>query len=295
MSDVAAGGPTSPARSLSASGREAMLLSCQLLHRVRRADDRAGVWEAADLQWWWRRPRVTDDLPQAFLTDDDGPVATARLTDWTDSWGLDVLRAPGAPVGWGEVAGPALAAARSAGAPAVESLVRVDDDEARDWLTTQRFVAGARSWSGWLAPADRPTVPALPDGYALVDRSGRSEGEHPMATRSGPEVEQRLQECPLYDPTLDLAVVAPDGAVAAYAMFWNDPATGIGLVEPVRVEDAHSGQGLGYAMVAEGLDRMARAGAALLKIGWETPRAGELYSRLGFSEPVGFIAYRWEA
>src|SRR5262245_12305088 len=33
-----------------------------VLQRARQADPMAGMWEAADVQWWWRRPRVTDDL-----------------------------------------------------------------------------------------------------------------------------------------------------------------------------------------------------------------------------------------
>lgn len=32
-----------------------------VLQRSRLADGFGGVWEAADLQWWWRSPRPTDD------------------------------------------------------------------------------------------------------------------------------------------------------------------------------------------------------------------------------------------
>ena len=40
-----------------------------LLQRVRRAHPTAGLYEAADLQWWWRSPRATDDLAQIFWFD----------------------------------------------------------------------------------------------------------------------------------------------------------------------------------------------------------------------------------
>ena len=79
-------------------------------------------------------------------------------------------------------------------------------------------------------------------------------------------------------------MLATDGSVAGYALFWHDPVTGVGMVEPVRVEDEHSGRGIGYAMISAGLDRLARAGATTLKIGWESARAGELYTRLGFHD-----------
>jgi len=32
-----------------------------LLQRVRSAHPTAGLYEAADLQWWWRTPRSTDN------------------------------------------------------------------------------------------------------------------------------------------------------------------------------------------------------------------------------------------
>ena len=113
-----------------------------------------------------------------------------------------------------------------------------------------------------------------------------------MVGRNGPDVEARLRQTSLYDPHLDLAVLAPDGSVAGYALFWNDPVTGVGMVEPVRVEDAHSGRGVAYAMISAGLDRLAHAGATRLKIGWESERAGELYTRLGFTDVETFLTYQ---
>ncbi len=45
-------------------------------------------------------------------------------------------------------------------------------------------------------------------------------------------------------------------------------------------------------MISAGLDRLARAGATTLKIGWESERAGELYTRLGFANEDTFTTYR---
>jgi GNAT superfamily N-acetyltransferase len=51
------------------------------------------MWEAADPQWWWRRPRATDELALPVWFDEAGPVA-AGLTAWEDTWQPDVFAVP---------------------------------------------------------------------------------------------------------------------------------------------------------------------------------------------------------
>ena len=108
----------------------------------------------------------------------------------------------------------------------------------------------------WLDAADRAAVRALPDGYTLVARP-EQDGPHPMIKRNGANVEARLRDCSLYDPELDLALLTDDGAVAGYAMFWADRRTCVGLVEPMRIEDMHSGRGLAGTLLRAGLDKLA--------------------------------------
>ncbi len=286
------------------TGRERLNAVTALLQRFRLHQPRGGVWEAADPQWWWRRPRASDDLALPVWFDDaDQPIAAATLTEWPFAWWVDIIRQPGLILSLDDLAEPAWAhLERLAGSqtvtallPGVEALLPANDPELRAWFEGRGFAITETSWSGWLPAADRPAVATLPDGYQLVDRSVRGANvapEHPMVGRNGPDVETRLRQTTLYDPRLDLAVLAPDGTVVGYALFWNDPVTGVGLVEPVRVEDEHSGRGIGYAMISAGLDRLANAGATTLKIGWESDRAGELYTRLGFGQVETLYTYR---
>src|SRR5215207_373267 len=105
-----------------------------------------------------------------------------------------------------------------------------------------------------------------------------------MAKRNGAEVEARLRLCSLYDPELDLAVRGPDGQIAAYGMFWADVRTGVGLVEPMRVEDEHSGRGVAAGLLRAGLDRLAEKGCRRLNVSHDTANepARRLYHRAGF-------------
>jgi hypothetical protein len=77
------------------SGLDYLATVTALLRRVRIEHPTAGVWEAADLQWWWRKPRTTDDGGQLFWFDTSGdPVAAAVVTDWGGRLGLDVITLP---------------------------------------------------------------------------------------------------------------------------------------------------------------------------------------------------------
>jgi GNAT superfamily N-acetyltransferase len=103
-----------------------------------------------------------------------------------------------------------------------------------------------------------------------------------MVARNGLEVEARLKQCSLYDPELDLAVEASNGDAAAYGLFWFDPVTSVGLVEPMRTEDQYQRLGLARALLAAGLNRLAARGARRLKVGYVTAPARNLYLSAGF-------------
>jgi GNAT superfamily N-acetyltransferase len=266
------------------SGLEYLVLATELLQRARLADPEAGIWEAADLQWWWRTPRRSDAIEQIFWIDDEGPVAGVVLTDWSRAWGCDPIIVPGVstvsvPAIWARAV-EAIDVLRLEG---VEVLARDDDLELRGLLADAGFVADDdRSGSTWMNAKDRPDVAALPEGFVLVDRAQETTRPHPMRRRSGEEVEARLLQCSLYDPALDLAVETADGQVAGYALFWFDPVTEVGLVEPMRVEDAYQRRGLALAMLTAGLDRLAERGARRLKVGYATDVARGLYVGAGF-------------
>src|SRR2546425_3536487 len=209
-----------------ASGREYLALATELLQRARLADAEAGLWEAADLQWWWRTPRRSDSIDQLFWIDDDGPVASVVLTDWGRAWGCDpVVAVPGSStVPLRAVCARAVEAIDALRLETVEVTARDDDSELLGLLPESGFVRDDhQSGITWMDAEDRPDVATLPEGFVLVDRAHDPRTPHPMQRRSGEAVEARLRECSLYDPALDLAVKAADGQVAGYALFWFDP------------------------------------------------------------------------
>jgi predicted N-acetyltransferase YhbS len=265
------------------SGARYLQLATVLLQRMRLRSPAGGIWEAADVQWWSRRERPGDQHGQLFWLDGHGePLAAVIVTDFFHSVQCDVLVLPGdngfGRAVWQEALRRVETLGVAAGFP-----VRSDDAASVAGLTEAGYRPAGEPGvvAAWLAAARRPQVPALAPGYRLVSRADDAAGLHPLAARNGRDVEARLRQCSLYRPELDLAVEAADGQVAGYGLFWADLVTGVGLVEPMRTEDAHQRRGIAMHVLAAGLERLAACGCARLKVCNDIG----LYLRAGF-EPL---------
>jgi ribosomal protein S18 acetylase RimI-like enzyme len=253
-----------------------------LLQHRRLANPDGEVWEAADLQWWWPRHRHDDPADARVWYDGGEPIAATVLTRWKlDRFSCDVFAVDFEPA-W------TFAAERCGqlDVPHIEMQLPDDDAALGDAARRIGFEPSDDVYAvSWLDPADRREPrQALPDGYRIVARADDRTRPHPMIGRNGPQVEDGLRQCSLYDPELDLAVLAPDDTVAGYGLVWPDLVTGVGLVEPMRVEDAHAGQGLARHLIDAGLRGLTARGCTRLKVSVEPPNtpAVRLYAAAGF-------------
>ena len=261
-----------------------------LLRRIRRSHPTDGLHEAADLQWWWRTPRSTDKMPQIFWFDHlDRPEAAVIATDWGDGISLDPYVMPEAGPRWKvQVIERGLAHAHECDLTNVEFEVDLADTAMRELLVSRGFEPReAGVVETWLDVEARPVVAPLHHGYRLTNRLANKHVPHHMVKRSGAEVEMRLLQTSLYRPELDLLVLDDRESVAAYGLFWYDPETATGLVEPMRTEDEHQRLGLARHLLAAGISRLADAGAERIKICFKPNHAPSrhLYLSTGF-EPI---------
>ncbi len=260
-----------------------------LTQRVRQAHPTSGQFEAADFQWWWRKPRSTDDFPQLFWFDDTGPEAAVIATDWDGTLGLDPILMPGSEPEWvAHVVERGLRHADEGGFGAIEVTIDRADQVMADLLAGEGFaVTKDETVESWLDADSRPAISALRSGYRLASRLDTTPAQHHMTARNGPVVAERLGQTSLYRPDLDLVVFDDDDRVAAYGLFWFDPVTNTGLVEPMRTEDEHQRRGLARHVLTTGVDLLARAGARRIKICFEPDNeaARALYLAVGF-QPV---------
>jgi len=270
-------------------GVDYLELATSLLQRIRSVHPTQGLYEAADLHWWWRTPRSTDNHRQLFWFDQVGrPEAAVIATDWGDRIALSPIVMPGAtPDLVAYVIERGIAHASESGLGVVEFEVDRADDVMREVLVGHGFAIKEDGVvESWLAADARPEISPLHNDYQLSSRLDTMLRPHHMIKRSGPDVETRLRQTSLYRPDLDLLILDRDDN-AAYGLFWYDPETATGLVEPMRTEDDHQRRGLARHLLTTGIDLLAEAGAVRIKISFEpdNPASSGLYPSVGF-EPV---------
>jgi GNAT superfamily N-acetyltransferase len=260
----------SAVREHNAAGLEYLELVTTLLQTARLADPTAGVWEAADLQWWWRRDQHLDPNEATFWLDGERPIAGSVCMNWGDYIEGVVTSADPDGSPRMELAWPHLRHHIDTHREIpVEMIIRDDDAALIDAVMAAGFEPGGEMGvSTWMPASERPAVPLPPPGFEVVARNEASDRPHPFVSRSGEHVAERLGECSLYRPDLDLAVYDPEGALAGYALFWADPVTGVGLLEPMRTEDAFQRMGIGRLLLAAGLEGLAAHGCTRLKVSY---------------------------
>lgn len=265
-----------------------------LLQRARNAHPTKGAFQAAEVQFWWSNPHPTDTLGQLIWFDDLGrPEAAVVATEFGDGASLLydqitvlIVTMPDAPDDWvRHVIGRGLDHLAAAGIETIDLEVDRADGVRRSALFDRAFtVKGDAVDQCWLDADARPPVSPLPDGYRLAARSDLMDRPHHMTSPRRPGFEERLNQLSLYRTNLDLVVLDRDDNPAAYALFWNDPATGTGVVEPVRTFDEHQGRGLSRHLLTSGIGLLADAGARRISVCYEPDNevSGHLYRSIGF-------------
>jgi GNAT superfamily N-acetyltransferase len=283
---------TTPPGPVTVHGPEALRLATVLLQRMRRERPAGTIWEAADVQWWSRQDRPTDREGQLFWLDERGePTAAALATDFGHSVQHDVLTMAKDHLDLRLVWRAAIAKAAATRGAGHEFPVHPADTTGAAELTAAGYqpAPGPGVITSWLDAARRPAIPPLAGGYRLLSRADDPGRPYPLAARNGAQAELRLRRCSLYRPELDLMVAAPDGEPAGYGLFWADPVTGVGLVEPMRTEHAHQNRGIASHILATGLSRLAAHGCRRLKVSNDLG----IYLRAGFEPARAVTAPVW--
>lgn len=141
----------------------------------------------------------------------------------------------------------------------------------------------------------------LPDGFTIRSVVGESDAEQLGVAHGGAfgsswtaEEYRRVIRTPGFHPDRELVVVAPDGRLAAFLVYWVDALSGKGLFEPVGCHRDFQRRGLTRALLYEGLRRMKAHGmeTAVVKNFAASEAAGGVYRSAGFAPQYGIFLYQ---
>ena len=149
----------------------------------------------------------------------------------------------------------------------------------------------------------RRSIPApdLPPGFTIRALAGEDEIEarvevHRSAfypSRMTVEKHRRVMASPTYRQELDLMVIAPDGALAAYCIVWVDAVNRFGIFEPVGTHQDHRRLGLARAVLRHGQQLLQALDAEVAHVYAAGGNAAStaLYPAAGFE--VSDKNYQW--
>jgi mycothiol synthase len=294
----------------------------QLLMDGRQANIPASYMHPGCLDWDTHRPPDEQEnrrnlrLWERMDADDGQPILEAWAMFWRHEGTFDLFVSPalhGTPlhaivmdeyVAWAE------ARAREVGVKQIAPFWMLDYDTVMHSLMQARGFVAIR-----FDPAPPlfersldalPTIP-LPEGFTvqgvrnLDDGRLRARVTH-GAFRSNDDWEDdaavyaQFIGSAVYDGERDLFVRSPDGRGASACTIWFDPVNAVGLFEPVGTHPDFQGQGLGKAVMAEGMRRMQAAGMRRAVVGFDPNNVAALalYTSMGFRASCYFVGYRKE-
>lgn len=284
-----------------------------LLVEGRRAENGTYYVHTGDVSWW------------LFYHDHGNPFAD-QITLWEDEagrllgWALftpeecffDLFVHPSLrgsqPAeemhGWAEARIAERVKAR--GEKHIRTMWIFETDDVRRRLLEQRgFVPGdyalnymVRSLPGSIL------APRLPEGFTVRPVAGEHEAEARARASYGAFQSKwpwdryvaryrRFARSPVYERERDLVAAAPDGRIAAFAIWWPDLVNKVGLFEPVGTHPDFQRQGLGRAVIQEGLRRMQARGLTRAIVCSEAgnPGAVAFYQTCGFATANRLLLY----
>jgi len=280
-----------------ATGFEYLALVTQLLQQARLVSATGGLWEAADMHWWWRIDQHPEPEHQTFWMDGDSPVAAVVFQNWGEHLECVLMGVDGLGPPLSEIWATALEKLEATEPEPVDMIIRDDDTMLIELAERAGFKdTNEPTMTCWMDADERRPIRAIAEGFELLTRSDTSDRPHPMIPRNPDDVADRLAECSLYRPELDLSVWSATGEVAGYGLFWPDPVTRVGLVEPMRTNDEYQGRGIASHLFDSGLEGLAEAGCTRLKVTYEVGNeaAQRAYLGAGFHPTTGDRTYRRE-
>jgi mycothiol synthase len=164
---------------------------------------------------------------------------------------------------------------------------------------------GFEHFRNWDHVRERDLTGSIPDAQASPDfplRSARltDAGQLALARNdcfaenwTGEQYRSQVMTKPGYDPAREIVAAAPDGRIAAFAVYWLDFRNQTGHFEPVGTHGQFRRRGLARAVVLHAMKQMQELGMTTVTVNHlaDNVPARNLYESIGFikrHETLGF-------
>lgn len=229
-----------------------------------------GYCTIGDLDWWRSIHADPDHIRSAMLWFVEGELAGFI---WPSDTNADLLVHPAhraVEAAMLDYAETTLASSNDDNPPNVTTW-SMTQDTVREVLLKQRGYTRTQSCLIFHTADLHRSIPApdMPPSFAIRAFAGEVEIEarvevhrsafHP--SRMTVEKHRRAMASPTYRQALDLLVIAPDGAPAAYCIVWYDEVNRFGVFEPVGAHQDYRRRGLAKAVLLYGQRRLQELGA----------------------------------
>jgi ribosomal protein S18 acetylase RimI-like enzyme len=278
----------------------------ELLMAGRAASRHSGYLHIGDLEWrvyYARHGMDLADLVHLWEEDRELRGFCVLGEDGFDHQVIPSLRGSALEdeiIAWGEARTIEWTSRGGEAKCTVESFV---DDAPRIAILARRGYAHMGDSGPYFARSLEGDVPMLeaPAGFEVrglrdgdVESRARAHFEaFSPGSKMTAEYYRGFMRAPSYDRDLDSVAIAPDGAVAAYAMAWLDRQNLVGEFEPVGTRPEFQRRGLGRAVLLRGLRKMQGRGMreAIVYTNGTNDAAIALYRSVGFVERNRFANY----
>lgn len=280
------------------AGLDYLAKATDFLIACRLEDPLGGLWDAADIQWWWREDDFRDPAHQLFFETPDGaPRAMLLLSPTYGTFDYELMPGEEDTDLGQQVLRTGMTWLEEQRSPTSRQYFFLKADHHA--LRRRAEAHGYRPMPDALVQTSQ-TLPSilerapLPDGYAVrpIQHDDIIDGRQPVLTTPAGGIE-RLGHTSLYDPRHHLVVTDEDDHAVAECIYWTEPTTRIGLIEPVATHPAHRRRGLARAMLTRALQDMTRQGTTIAKVCYASSNlpAATLYRTIGLHPHSELLRY----
>lgn len=273
----------------------------EFMTACRRRSPLGGLWDVADLHWWWRDGGYGNPEQQLFLEAPSGQaLGFILLSEQYDTFDYEILpgheESEAAATMFRHALGWLKGRLASSSKPeSISFFIRDSHSTLRKLAEAEGFRASMKTYvqTALRLPLPEPgSLAPIADNIRSIRETDLSGGRPPVLHTSAAKF-SRVCETPLYRPKHHLVGVDPNDQPVAECICWIDQVNDIGVLEPMETHPDHRRRGHGSEILRAALRLISVSGGKFAKVSHYNSNiaAARLYRSLGFRPVFERVVY----